>query len=218
MRLRTPLLIATAALAAVTVDFASVQQVVAGLGRQAASEVGLSQMSPVRAATAYPALTGVPRWTETQLAATAMPTASAPVASPAAVEPPEPAVAGDDWGELPDEALGEGDGTDPDGDDVDGRLDEGPDEPADGPPVLVSVAKETWIFAEPRWRSRRLGYLRAGSIVAREPEPATKRGCKHGWYAIEPQGFVCAGSRASLDPDHPVARLSAKRPSFSGLP
>jgi hypothetical protein len=26
-----------------------------------------------------------------------------------------------------------------------------------GPPVLVSIAQETWIFAEPRWRSRRLG-------------------------------------------------------------
>ncbi|MEM9695541.1 MAG: hypothetical protein AAGA56_23555, partial [Myxococcota bacterium] len=31
------------------------------------------------------------------------------------------------------------------------------------PPTLISTARETWIYAEPRWRARRLGYLRAGA-------------------------------------------------------
>ncbi|MBW2458681.1 MAG: L,D-transpeptidase [Deltaproteobacteria bacterium] len=219
MRLRTGLLVATAAVAAVTLDLPSLQQAVEGMGRMAASEVGLVQVSPVRAATAYPALTGVPGWTETQLAGTAAAVATAPAGDAPRSPPSAPTVGDGEWGELPVEALGEEDGAEPRDDADDGRLDEEPEGAGlDGPPVLVSVAKETWIFAEPRWRSRRLGYLRAGSVISREPEPATKRGCKRGWYAIEPRGFVCAGSRASLDPSHPVAQLAAKRPSLSGLP
>ncbi len=215
MRLRTPILVATATVAAVTLDCGSLQQAVEGMGRLAASEVGLVQVSPVRAATAYPALTGVPGWTQTQLAATA---AAAPSASPGSVAPAEPVQGTVEWGELPPEAFAEEEG-DVSSSDRAGPLDEDPEAPgAEGPPVLVSIAKETWVFAEPRWRSRRLGYLRAGSVLSREPEPATKRGCKRGWYAIEPRGFVCVGSRASLDPSHPIAQLAAKRPGFSGLP
>jgi hypothetical protein len=100
--------------------------------------------------------------------------------------------------------------------------------PADEPPaaeeevkgedVLVSIARETWIFAEPRWRSRRLGYLRAGSVVSRSSEPATKKNCPQGWYRVAPRGFVCVGPTASLDPKHPIALLTTRRPSMEGLP
>ncbi|NUQ75187.1 MAG: L,D-transpeptidase [Polyangiaceae bacterium] len=83
---------------------------------------------------------------------------------------------------------------------------------------IASVAKETWIFAEPRWTSRKLGYLRAGSIVKREPKPKGFRSCKEGWYGIHPTGFVCAGAGATLDIHDPVVETSSKRPSMSGLP
>jgi len=84
--------------------------------------------------------------------------------------------------------------------------------------VLVSTARETWVFAKPRWDSRRLGYLRAGAIVSRQAKPASGRRCRLGWYRIEPRGYVCAGSRASFDPAHPVALLAARGPDRFGLP
>jgi hypothetical protein len=85
-------------------------------------------------------------------------------------------------------------------------------------PVLVSIGRETWIFAEPRWEAKKLGYLRAGAVVRRRERIETRRDCRGGWVRIEPRGFVCVGSRATLDRAHPVARLSAKRPDRSGLP
>jgi hypothetical protein len=86
-------------------------------------------------------------------------------------------------------------------------------------PVMVSVARETWIFAEPRWDARRLGYLRAGAIVERGLQPVTHQSCKQGWYRVEPRGFVCHKStHASLDADHPVAKLSTREPDMSRLP
>ena len=85
-------------------------------------------------------------------------------------------------------------------------------------PKLVSLARETWVYVSPSWSSRRLGYLRAGAVVDREAEPATYRKCRGGWYRLVPRGFVCVGSRASLDLDHPVAQLSARRPDMTGLP
>lgn len=86
------------------------------------------------------------------------------------------------------------------------------------PPRLVSIAREAWIFARPTAKSRRLGYLRAGAVVARSAKWISKRGCKAGWYRIKPRGYVCVSSKATLSLDHPVARLSALRPNMRGLP
>jgi hypothetical protein len=103
--------------------------------------------------------------------------------------------------------------------------DDGADEPEPAPtaPVeeedlLVSIARETWIFAEPRWRVRRLGYLRAGAAVSRSAEAVTTKNCPGGWYRVAPRGFVCVGPTATLDPEHPIAQLNRRRPSFDGLP
>ncbi len=85
-------------------------------------------------------------------------------------------------------------------------------------PRLASVAKETWIHGEPRRRSRRIGYLRAGAIVRRAEEPASFDGCKSGWYAIEPRGFVCAERTATLDLDAPVLQVAHTAPRMHGLP
>ncbi len=85
-------------------------------------------------------------------------------------------------------------------------------------PVLASTALETWVFAEPRWSSRRIGYLRAGSVVQRRSKPAGWSSCPEGWYRIEPKGYVCAGQTATLDWNHPVVGASAKRPGKEGLP
>lgn len=83
---------------------------------------------------------------------------------------------------------------------------------------LVSIGRETWVLAEPRWESRKLGYLRAGATVGRDETAASNRDCRGGWYRIQPQGYVCVGARATLDSNHPAAKLSATRPDRTGLP
>lgn len=86
-------------------------------------------------------------------------------------------------------------------------------------PFLASIARETWIYAEPRFKSRRIGYLRAGAVVRRAAEPAaTGKRCKAGWYRVEPRGFVCAERTATLDVHHPVVEASSVRPRLEGLP
>ncbi len=93
--------------------------------------------------------------------------------------------------------------------------------PADDgfPGELASIATETSIYDEPRWASRRLGYLRAGAVVRRAAEPtAAGARCPEGWYRVEPRGFVCVGPMATLDVHHPVVVASSYPPRFDGLP
>ena len=121
-------------------------------------------------------------------------------------EPPLPSV---------DDALGPGDddATEPASAAAEPTGDYGP-----AAPTLGSLARETWIYREPRWSSRRLGYLRAGAEVRRSPSPVTDQGCPGGWYGVAPRGFVCAGVAATLERGHPVLELSARRPDMFGLP
>jgi hypothetical protein len=96
--------------------------------------------------------------------------------------------------------------------------DEAETAPADGP-RLVATLKETWVYAAPDFRSRKLGYLRAGAVVSRHEKPAARGGCAGGFYRIEPKGYVCVGVSASLDLNHPVAKAAATRPDrTAGLP
>jgi hypothetical protein len=89
----------------------------------------------------------------------------------------------------------------------------------DFPGELAAIAFETSIYEEPRWGSRRIGYLRAGSVIHRGAEPvATGPRCAQGWYRVEPRGHVCVGGMASLDPQHPVVRAAAHTPKLDGLP
>ncbi len=91
-----------------------------------------------------------------------------------------------------------------------------PEAPVD---ELASTARETWIFTEPRWGSRRIGYLRAGAITRRSAHPSGWTGCPGGWYRIEPRGYVCVGPTATLDVHAPAVEASARRPVRDrGLP
>jgi hypothetical protein len=84
---------------------------------------------------------------------------------------------------------------------------------------LASTAKETWIFAEPNWKARRIGYLRAGAVVERRAAPSAKNhACPEGWYRVEPRGYVCVGATATLNVSEAVVETSAKRPRRDGLP
>jgi len=77
---------------------------------------------------------------------------------------------------------------------------------------IASIAMRTWVYTEPSDRSKRLGYLRAGGVVDRSPEPAGADGCAGGWYAVRPRGYVCVGKGASLDLNHPVVRAALRGP------
>jgi hypothetical protein len=82
----------------------------------------------------------------------------------------------------------------------------------DGKPRVYAKALRAWIFAQPSAGAERLGYLRAGSSSP-TTKPVAGDGCPGGWYPIEPEGFVCVGITATLDPHDPVAALSAPHPA-----
>lgn len=89
----------------------------------------------------------------------------------------------------------------------------------DDAPRLGAIVKETWIFAKPNWKARKIGYLRAGAVVKREADPAGYAGCEKGWYRIVPRGYACVGSSATLDRNHPVLEVISRRPNRTeGLP
>lgn len=82
-----------------------------------------------------------------------------------------------------------------------------------GAPQLVATTPRTPIYQKPDVRSRRLGYLRAGQVVARGETAVRGEGCLR-FYAIEPRGFVCVGVDASLELDHPARRVNIGQPKF----
>jgi len=81
--------------------------------------------------------------------------------------------------------------------------------------LLVAIARETFVYQRPSLDSQKIGYLRAGAQVRRDEKPAGFQGCKLGFYRIMPEGYVCVGPTATLDPSHPVAQFSRVRPDRS---
>jgi hypothetical protein len=79
------------------------------------------------------------------------------------------------------------------------------------PSVLVATARQTLVYARPSLKAPKLGYLRAGAVVPRAAKAAGFEGCRGGFYEVAPEGYVCAGSGASLDPDSELARAVPRR-------
>ncbi len=86
--------------------------------------------------------------------------------------------------------------------------------PAGAGPVLAVNAFTAVVHERPDSSSPALGYLRLGAVVAKSAEQAGVHRCSQGWYGIAPRGFVCVGKGATLDPDDPIVRASATRPSL----
>ncbi|HMR06313.1 MAG TPA: L,D-transpeptidase [Polyangiaceae bacterium] len=89
---------------------------------------------------------------------------------------------------------------------------QGPRSTLDPERSLAVIGREAFVHQQPSHRSFKLGYLRAGAIVARSPKPVGTRGCENGWYSIEPEGYVCVGKSATLDVTHPLVAATARRP------
>jgi hypothetical protein len=84
-----------------------------------------------------------------------------------------------------------------------------------GAPQIGSVVIAATIYQLPNDSADRLGYLRLGGVVPRDPEPILGKGCKKGqWYRIYPFGFVCT-LETSTDMQHPLLRAAVIRPDLS---
>jgi hypothetical protein len=86
--------------------------------------------------------------------------------------------------------------------------------PSEHGPKLASVADLTPVLDRPGAGAKKLGYLHAGSRVARADQPYSREGCADGWFPVRPAGFVCAGGGATLDLKHPTLAAMAIQPLF----
>ena len=84
--------------------------------------------------------------------------------------------------------------------------------PVMGDDQIHSIAIETYVRAVAARGARALGYMRAGAGVRRSVEPVGTDGCKDGWYAVEPEGFVCNGPDATLDPKARILEYATPGP------
>jgi hypothetical protein len=83
----------------------------------------------------------------------------------------------------------------------------------DNSPKLASTVIAATVYKLPDTASRRLGYVRLGGVVNRDPEPVRGKGCKKDWYRVYPMGYVC-GDDATTDLDDPVVRAASRRPDL----
>lgn len=86
--------------------------------------------------------------------------------------------------------------------------------PPEGAPELASIVIAATVYKLPNDQSRRLGYVRLGGKVPRDPDPVSGKGCKGGqWYRVYPIGFMCT-EEATTDMEHPIVRASWHRPEI----
>jgi hypothetical protein len=84
--------------------------------------------------------------------------------------------------------------------------------PSDAP-KLAATTIATTVYKLADTGSRRLGYIRLGGIVDREPEPTRGKGCKGQWYRVFPMGYVCTDD-ATTELDSPIVRAASRRPEI----
>jgi hypothetical protein len=80
-------------------------------------------------------------------------------------------------------------------------------------PRLAATTIATTVYKLADTASRRLGYIRLGGVVQREPEPTRGKGCKGQWYRVFPMGYVCTDD-ATTDLETPLVRAASRRPEL----
>jgi hypothetical protein len=88
--------------------------------------------------------------------------------------------------------------------------------PPENGPQLGVVSERLHVREYTDMSAPSLGVLRAGARVARSAEPVSRAGCTAGWYAVRPRGFVCVGTEATLDLNHPTLVAMALAPNLDG--
>ncbi len=84
--------------------------------------------------------------------------------------------------------------------------------PTDAPRLAATVIATT-VYKLPDTDSRRLGYVRLGGIIRRDPEPVPGKGCKAQFYHVYPIGYVCT-EEATTKLDAPLVRAASRRPDL----
>ena len=75
-----------------------------------------------------------------------------------------------------------------------------------------ALSKQTIIRSRPDLGASIIGFARTGSLLRRAAVPVSRKGCKEGWYRVEPDGYICVGQTATIDPTHPIVRLASLAP------
>jgi lipoprotein-anchoring transpeptidase ErfK/SrfK len=83
----------------------------------------------------------------------------------------------------------------------------------DGPRIAAMQIAAT-VYSKPNISSERLGYVRLGGSVARDPNPVAGSGCHGKWYHVYPLGYMCT-DEATIDLSTPLVRAAARRPDLS---
>ena len=84
----------------------------------------------------------------------------------------------------------------------------------DSSPQIAATVIATTVYKLPDTASRKLGYIRLGGKVRRDPKPVRGKGCKKEWYRVYPMGYVCT-EEATTDLDDALVRAAARRPDLS---
>ena len=79
--------------------------------------------------------------------------------------------------------------------------------------IVVATAAQSFIYELPNTMSPKLGYLRSGGVVRRGVHAVSGSGCDGEFYAVQPYGYICVGSNASIDASHPLLQLLGSRPN-----
>lgn len=83
-------------------------------------------------------------------------------------------------------------------------------------PKIAAISLDAKIYEGPHHKAKTLGYFRLGEVLARSDKPVTGLDrCDGGWYAVLPEGFVCAGEETTLDLGHKVIRALGVKPDLS---
>jgi lipoprotein-anchoring transpeptidase ErfK/SrfK len=88
-----------------------------------------------------------------------------------------------------------------------------PVEMAPDGPVLAATTIASTVYKQPHTIAARIGYVRLGGIVRRDPEPVSGGGCKGDWYRVHPVGYMCT-DEATTDPTNPLVRAASRRPNL----
>jgi hypothetical protein len=84
--------------------------------------------------------------------------------------------------------------------------------PPENAPRLGVISEAAHVREATDVRAASLGLLHAGARLPRSAEPVSRAGCRGGWYAVRPRGFVCVGAEATLDENHPTLLAMALTP------
>lgn len=80
---------------------------------------------------------------------------------------------------------------------------------------VFAKGPRAWVFAAPSLSAAKLGYLRAGASSPTTAKSAGDAGCPGGWFPVQPEGFLCVGPTATLDPRDPaVIATQGTRPDL----